>query len=427
MAKEGYRLLAIAYSEQDQESEGSNDLIFLGLVVMYDPPKEGVREAVEDCYRAGIKVTIVTGDYSLTAAAIAKQIGIVKDKYVAITGAEVESLSKQQLAKKIDTALPVIFARTTPKDKLKIVETYQSLGHVVASTGDGINDVLALRRADIGISMGKNGSDAAIESSDVVLLDDHFATIVEAVKEGRAIYSNIQKFITYILASNIPEVLPFLLMGIFNIPLALTVLLVLAVDLGTDLLPAISLGEEEPDDDILDGPPRSRNSNILDRHVLLRSYAFLGVIEAMMLFAMFFFTWNHFGYTFAEVRSLTFSIVDGSASEHVKYVYQYAITMAFGSVIACQIGNVLVCRSQRQCFYKALKKKNPLMLWGIGIEIALFLVIAYVPFMQTLFETTGPKLHHLALLLVCPFVLISLEETRKWFVRRKQLKERMAC
>ena len=252
MASDGYRLLAIAYADQIEGEESKfADLILLGLVVMYDPPKEGVREAVADCYKAGIKVTVVTGDYSLTAAAIAKQIGLIKDQYIAITGAELENMSKEELAQKIDTDVPVIFARTTPKDKLKIVETYQSLGHVVAATGDGLNDVLALRKADIGISMGKHGSDAAIESSDVVLLDDHFATIVDAVKEGRAIYDNIRKFITYILASNVPEVMPFLVMGIFNIPLALTVLLVMMINLGTDLILAISLGEELPDEDVL--------------------------------------------------------------------------------------------------------------------------------------------------------------------------------
>lgn len=418
MSNEGYRLLAIAYDDKVGGSEPKyNDLILLGLVVMYDPPKEGVPQAIANCYRAGIKVTVVTGDYSLTAAAIAKQIGIIKEQYIAITGAELEKMDKQELAKKIDTDIPVIFARTTPKEKLKIVEAYQSLGHVVAATGDGLNDVLALRKADIGISMGKNGSDAAIESSDVVLLDDNFATIVEAVKEGRAIYNNIQKFITYILASNIPEVAPFLVMGIFNIPLALTVLLVIMIDLGTDLVPAISLGEEQPDDDVLDYPPRDPNKPILNKHVLLRAYTYLGVIEGIMLFVIFFITWFDFGFSINEMRSLTTAIADGTADENVMYVYKYAITLAFGSVIASQIGNILVCRSSHQSFFKSLKKKNNLMIWGIVIEIVLFLLIAYAPWMQMLFGTAAPKLQHLALLLICPIVLIIMEEFRKWIVR----------
>ena len=419
MASKGYRLLAIAYSDQLVDSEPKlDDLILLGLVVMYDPPKEGVREAIADCYKAGIKVTVVTGDYSLTAAAIARQIGIIQDEYVAITGAELEKMSKEELAKKIDTDIPVIFARTTPKDKLKIVDTYQSLGHIVAATGDGLNDVLALRKADIGISMGKKGSDAAIESSDVVLLDDNFATIVEAVKEGRAIYDNIRKFITYILASNIPEVLPFLIMGIFHMPLALTVLLVLAIDLGTDLIPAMSLGEELPDEDVLDYPPRKPDENILDKFALLRAYGFLGIIEAGLMFVVYFFTWNHFGYSFADLPSVTTAIVNGTASEQVLHAYHYAMTLAFGAVIACQIGNVFECRSSRLSFTKSLKKKNHLMIWGIIVEIVLFLLIAYVPFMQILFETTGPKISHLAFLLLCPVVLILIEEMRKWMVRR---------
>lgn len=419
MSCEGYRLLAIAYSDQVKESESKfEDLILLGLVVMYDPPKEGVREAVANCYKAGIKVTIVTGDYSLTAAAIAKQIGLIKDQYIAINGAELENMSKEELAKKIDTDIPVIFARTTPKDKLKIVDTYQSLGHVVAATGDGLNDVLALRKADIGISMGKNGSDAAIESSDVVLLDDHFATIVDAVKEGRAIYDNIRKFITYILASNVPEVMPFLVMGIFNIPLALTVLLVLVIDLGTDLVLAISLGEEHPDEDILDYPPRKPSENILNKKVLLRSYGFLGVIEAVMMFLMYFFAWNHFGYSYADIRSFTSAIANGTANEQVMNVYKYTITLALGAVIVGQIGNVLECRSSRLSVMKSFKKKNNLMISGILAVIMLFLLITYIPFVQLLFGTTALEFKHLVLLLACPIVLIVMEELRKWIVRR---------
>ncbi len=422
MASEGFRVLAIAFSpsKRDFEVEAEkDDLILLGMVAMYDPPKEGVQQAVADCYRAGIKVTVVTGDYSVTAVAIAKQIGIIKDDYVVITGPEVEKMDIEQLVEKIDTEKPVIFARTTPNHKLKIVEAYQSQGHVVASTGDGINDVLALKKADIGISMGNKGSDAAIESSEVVLLDDNFATIVEAVKEGRAIYYNIQKFITYILASNVPEVIPFIVMGILDIPLALTVLLVLAIDLGTDLIPAISLGEELPDKDVLDSPPRSRNSNILNGKVMLRAYTFLGLIETAMLFIMFFFAWDYFGYSFNEVRALTSSITDGTASEHAMNAYKYAVTLAFGAVVACQIGNVLVCRSARLPLYKSMEKKNSLMLWGIVTEGLLFLLIAYVPFLQEIFGTVGPQINHLILLLGCPIILITLEEMRKWIVRSK--------
>lgn len=420
MAKEGYRILATTYSASPLEPEAAeNQYVLLGMSAMYDPPKEGVKQAIEDCYRAGMKVTVVTGDYSVTAVEIAKQIGIIKDEYLVITGPEVEAMTKEELQEKLDTEKPVIFSRTIPKHKLKIVESYQGLGQVVASTGDGINDVLALKKADIGISMGQKGSDAAIEASDVVLLDDNFATIVEAIKEGRAIYYNIQKFITYILASNVPEVLPFIVMGLFNFPLALPILLVLAIDLGTDLIPAISLGEELPDQDVLNDPPRNRKSNILDRRVIFRAYTFLGLIEAAMLFVMFIFTWNHFGYSINEIHSFTASIENGTASEHIKYVYNYAVTLAFGAVVACQIGNVLVCRSNRLSIFQSMKKKNRLMIWGIVLEVILFLVIAYVPLFQEIFNTVGPKFNHIIVLLICPVVLILLEEFRKWAVRRR--------
>ena len=416
-AREGYRVLAIAC----RDITAQQGLMLLGLAIMYDPPKEGVKEAVADCYRAGLKVTIVTGDYSLTAAAIAKQVGIVRDRYIAIDGPELDEMTKEELAGKIDTDQPVIFARTTPKHKLKIVETYQSIGHVVAVTGDGINDVLALKKADIGISMGKKGSDVAIESSDMVLLDDHFATIVEAIKEGRAIYANIQKFLTYILASNIPEVLPFLMMGIFNIPLAMTVLLVLAIDLGTDLLPAISLGAELPEEDILDKPPRDPDSNILNKSVLLRSYAFLGVMEAAMLFLFFFFAWDHFGYTFEQIRGLTAPIAEGTAGKEVMHVYSYAITLGFGAVIAAQIGNLLSCRSSYLSVFQTFKKNN-LMIWGIAVEILFYLLIAYVPAVQNLLGTTGPELAHLAMLPLSLIVFLVVEEARKLFVRKTGMK-----
>jgi magnesium-transporting ATPase (P-type) len=425
MANDGFRVLAVAYADRTEEQldleSVSNDWILLGLVIMYDPPKIGVKDAIADCYKAGIKVTIVTGDYALTAAAIARQIGIIKDRYVAITGNELEKMSQKELAKKIDINQPVIFARTTPKDKLKIVETYQSLGHVVASTGDGLNDVLALRKADIGISMGKNGSDAAIESSDVVLLDDNFATIVEAIKEGRAIYENIRKFITYILASNVPEVLPFLIMAIFHVPLALNVLLVLAIDLGTDLIPAISLGKELPDRDVLNAPPRRLNDNILNKSVLLRSYLFLGLAEASMLFLMFFHSWSQFGYSFKDIQGLTASLSAGSAGNQATYVYQYAVTMAFGAVVFSQIGNLLECRSNSHSMFAMLRKSNNLIFWGILFEVALFLLVAYTPFMQLVFGTAAPSLNHLYLLLICPIFVIVMEESRKWIVRKMRV------
>ena len=413
MASEGYRILAVSCSGPKDDT-----LMLLGLAIMYDPPKDGVFEAVLDCHRAGIKITVVTGDYSKTALSIAQQTGIAQDQYVIITGEELGRLSEGELAKKIDTDCPVIFARTTPQDKLKIVTAYQSLGHVVAATGDGINDVLALKKADIGISMGKNGSDAAIETSDVVLLDDHFATIVEAIKEGRAIYENIRKFISYILASNIPEIVPFLVMGLFNIPLALPILLVLAIDLGTDIVPAISLGKELPDDDVLDQPPRKKESNILDRPTILRAYGFLGVIQAACLFIAFFFAWDYFGYTFEEIRSFTDIIATNTAPNVVMHAYSYAITLGFGAVIACQIGNLLESRSFRQPFFQSFNKPNSLMIWGIVLEIFLFLLISYTPLFQYVFGTAALEWHHLILLPIFTILFMLCEEIRKWVVRR---------
>ena len=174
-----------------------------------------------------------------------------------------------------------------------------------------------------------------------------------------------------------------------------------------------------------DYPPRKPNENILNKNVLLRSYGFLGVIEAGMMFVMYFLAWNHFGYSFADIRSFTSSIANGTASEQVMYAYQYAITLALGAVIVGQVGNVLECRTSRLSIFKSLRKKNNLMVWGILSVIVLFLLIAYVPFIQTLFGTTAPQISHLALLILCPIVLIISEELRKWMVRRFKKKVRV--
>ena len=205
-ANEGFRVLAFAYKKIETDSYEENDMVFLGLAASYDPPREEVRPAIEECRKAGLKVTIITGDYGLTAAAIGRQVGIIEEgDYRNIKGSELASMGDSELLAILRSKSPLIFSRTTPQDKLRIVEGYKSIGEVVAVTGDGVNDVLALRSANMGIAMGKNGTDVARGAADMILLDDNFSTIVEAIKEGRGIYANIKKFITYILVSNVPE------------------------------------------------------------------------------------------------------------------------------------------------------------------------------------------------------------------------------
>ncbi len=250
---------------------------------------------------------MVTGDYGLTAQAIAQQIGIVEGKARIVTGEEMGHLSDAQLAQILHQKSGLIFARIQPEQKLKLVQAYIRMGHVVAMTGDGVNDAPALRAANIGIAMGLNGTDVAREAADLVLIDDNFATIVSAIEQGRAVYQNIRKFITYILSSNIPELLPFLAMVFCKIPPALVILQILAIDLGTDMLPALALGAEPPEAGTLLQPPRKKSQQLLDKSLLLRAFLFLGLLEGVAGMSGFFLVWWSNGYGINELRSLNFS------------------------------------------------------------------------------------------------------------------------
>ena len=235
-------------------------LTLLGLVGLEDPPRPEVPAAIQHCKNAGIKVIMITGDHPQTAKAIAREIGLVQsDTPVLITGEDLRRLSDTQLQLLLD-APEVIFARMGADQKLRIVSVLQRKKAIVAVTGDGVNDAPALKQADIGIAMGLTGTDVAREAADMVLLDDNFASIVQAIEEGRAVFANIRKFLTYILTSNIPEIVPYLAFVLLKIPLPLTIIQILAVDLGTDMLPALALGTEAPEPGVMQQPPRSPKS-----------------------------------------------------------------------------------------------------------------------------------------------------------------------
>ncbi|MEK6671565.1 MAG: HAD-IC family P-type ATPase, partial [Nitrospirota bacterium] len=263
-AHQAYRVLAVAMREIETGVEKldidqvEQDLTFLGLVAMIDPPRHEVPEAIARCRQAGVRTIMITGDHPLTALAIARQIGLAPKESLTesdidcsvIEGRQVETMSDEALRRALTPTSPgkaePIFARMAPRHKMRVVSVLKDMGEVVAVTGDGVNDAPALKKADIGIAMGITGTDVAKETADMILLDDNFATIVNAIEEGRAVYANIRKFSTYVLASNVPEVVPYLAFGLFGIPLALTVPQILAVDLGTDMVPALALGAEKP-------------------------------------------------------------------------------------------------------------------------------------------------------------------------------------
>jgi len=243
LAARGLRVIALAYREFSAiETPTEQDLIFAGLIGLHDPVRSEVPEAIQKCRAAGIKVIMLTGDHPGTAITVAREIGLLDSNQVQLVlGQEISKMSAAQLGVVLDRA-NVVVARVTADQKRRVVRALQQKGHRVALTGDGVNDAPALKTADIGIAMGLSGTDVAKEAADIVLLDDNFATIVAAIEEGRAVYANIRKFLTYILASNVPELIPCLAFMLFRVPLPLTGLQVLAIDLGTDMLPAIALG-----------------------------------------------------------------------------------------------------------------------------------------------------------------------------------------
>lgn len=406
LASRGERVLALGYKETQTDKATEEHFTFIGLVGMLDPPRPEISEAISKCKSAGIRVIMMTGDYSLTAESIARMVGLVDhEKATIITGEELEKLSEEELQEALKKQ-NLIFARTNPSNKLRIVKSLQALGEVVTVTGDGVNDAPALKNADMGVSMGVGGTEVAREASNMVLMDDNFATIVNAVEEGRTIFENIKKFIAYILTSNVPEILPFIAFVLLKIPLPLSVVLILAIDLGTDILPAIGLGTEKPESDVMKKKPRAREERLLSPQLMFISYGIVGMLQAAAGFYSYFVVLYQGGWHWGE--QLAFN----------DPLYQKAVTAFFASIIICQVADVWICRTRRQSVFKAGFLKNKVILLGIFCELLILSVIAYVPVANTFFGTA--PLSWQELMLPLPFALAILfgDELRKVFVRR---------
>ena len=405
MASEGLRVLAFAWRElkvgHDVGSE-EHDLILSGLVGLEDPPRPEVPDAIQKCHEAGIKVIMVTGDHPHTALAIGRQIGqIQSDTPVIITGEQLRRLSETQLRLALD-APDIIFARVGADQKMRIVSALKKMNHIVAVTGDGVNDAPALKMADIGIAMGIMGTDVAKESADMILLDDNFASIVAAIEEGRAVYDNIRKFLSYILTSAVPELVPYLFFALFNIPLPLTIIQILAVDLGTDMLPALGLGANPPAQGIMTRPPKGRNERLLNWPLLLRAYLFLGLLEASAAMTAYYLVLHNGGWAWGEALGIHDTL------------YQQATTACLASIIIMQIVNVFLCKTPDRTLFGSAIFSNQLILWGVTLEIILILVIIYTPWGQIIFGTAPIPLSIWLFMLPFAAAMLLLEEVRKW-------------
>ena len=415
MAQDGLRVLAFAWRELDKEHDGAQeerDLVLCGMVGLEDPPRPEVKEAIGKCREAGIKVIMVTGDHPHTALAIGRKIGqIQSDKPVIITGDQLRKLSEIQLRLALD-APDIIFARVGADQKMRIVSALKKKKHVVAVTGDGVNDAPALKMADIGIAMGVTGTDVAKEAADMILLDDNFASIVAAIEEGRAVYDNIRKFLTYILTSNIPECIPYLAFALFKIPLPLTIIQILAVDLGTDMLPALGLGADPPAPGIMRKPPRPRQERLLNWPLLLRAYLFLGMLEAAAAMAAYTFVLYGGGWSWGQRL--------GSHDP----LYLQATTACLSAIILMQVVNVFLCKTPGRSLFGAQNFSNHLLLWGVALEFALILIIIYTPWGHLIFGTAPIAQDVWLFMLPCAVGMLLLEEGRKWVANRWYMKNR---
>lgn len=411
LSSDGLRVLALARREiagarptSAAQAEGS--MTFLGLVGLEDPIRPEVPSAIRKCRDAGIRVVMVTGDHPNTAASVARAVGLEGDRL--LLGSELPEDDDELRDALADPRLGVL-SRIEPEQKLRIAAALQRGGHVVAMTGDGVNDAPALRQADVGVAMGITGTDVAREAADLVLLDDNFVHIVEAVEEGRAAFDNTRHFLTYHLTDNVAELAPFVLWALSGgaIPLLLSVLQVLALDIGTDLLPALALGAERPGPGTMERPPRSGSEHLLDRAVLFRAFAWLGPIEA--------------------AASIGAAFVAGAMLLHRGWgdplpgAGPGLATLSgvlFAAIVLMQMANAFGCRSERRSILAVGLFRNRLLLYAAGAEALTLAVFLYVPPIARALGGAPPPALGWLLVLTTPFLLTALEEARKSRVRR---------
>lgn len=396
-AQEGKRVIAYAYRKfaalPDELTIGNieQDLHFLGLVAMIDPPRPEAKKAIEDCHTAGITAVMITGDHPLTAEAIAKEAGILREPSdKVITGVALAAYSEEAFEKEVENIK--VYARVSPEQKLQIVKMLQKKHHYVAMTGDGVNDAPALRAANIGVAMGISGTDVSKEAAQMILLDDNFATIIKAVKEGRRIFDNIRKFIKYILAGNAGEILTLFLAPLLGFPIPLLPIHILWINLVTDGLPALAFAAEPADDTILKRPPRNPKESIFSKgigiHVLWVGFLIGFVCILTQGLALFFQSDN-------------------------------AQTMVFTVLAFSQLGHGLAIRSETKSLFQQGIFGNKQLIGAVLFTVVLQMAVIYVPYLQDIFRTKTLSLNELLLCIGLSSIVFWAVELQKWIKRRK--------
>ncbi|HSV84959.1 MAG TPA: cation-translocating P-type ATPase [Levilinea sp.] len=388
LAQNGMRVMGLGFCQSDTADPVERGLIFIGIMGMIDPARPEVQDAVREAKAAGIRPVMITGDHPLTATYIAAELDIAQSQKT-LTGRDLDAMKVEQLEGVVED-VPA-YARVSPEHKLKLVQALQHRGHIVAMTGDGVNDALALKKADVGVAMGITGTDVTKEASDMILLDDNFATIVTSVKEGRRIYDNIRKFIKYTMTSNAGEIWVMLLAPFIGMPLPLTSLQILWVNLVTDGLPGLALATEPAERTIMQRPPYPPKGNIFGRGIA-RDILWIGLLMGLVSLGV--------GYLYYQM--------DPSASPAVRQ------TITFTTLTLAQMGNALATRSDRDTLWQIGLFSNKAMLGAVLLTLVLQMAVIYVPFLHRAFSTTPLSLRDLLISLGFSVIVFFAIELFKW-------------
>ncbi|MHB1393362.1 MAG: calcium-translocating P-type ATPase, SERCA-type [Clostridia bacterium] len=397
-AGEALRVLAFTYREYDElpkviNSENiENDLIFVGLMGMIDPARVEAFEAIKICKAAGIKPVMITGDHRDTAVAIARDLGLMAENSGVLTGSELDKISDEELYKRVENTS--VYARVSPDHKVRIVDMLKRRGHIAAMTGDGVNDAMALKKADIGVSMGITGTDVAKGTADIILMDDNFATIVAAVEEGRIIYSNIRKFVFFLLSCNIAEILIIFISILMNMPIPLIPIQLLWLNLVSDSFPALALGTEKGEPDIMSRKPRDAKEPILNKS-LISGISVLSIAQTAAVLIAFRWALNNYDQDLGIAR-----------------------TVAFTTLVVVELVMAYTCRSERYPLIKLGVFTNRSLVWATLTSFVLMLAVLYVPFLQPIFKTYPLGMEDWTIVLLLSFIPVLVGEIYKMVVSK---------